>query len=84
MLILLMAWYHYPLSTWLADAGPTGVHGGGIFGQHGACIVDHRAQRQISRLPVPHPLYRAVWPLCLTRRVQLKRYPQRVAVSLFP
>ena len=84
ILIALMVWYQFPAG--LADAAVAGFRAACVSGQLGAGAVDHRAQCQVSGFSLRHPVYRAVWPLCLAGRVQLERRARewRLLYSLNP
>ena len=63
----------------LADPAVAGFRGHRVHGQPWDWRVDHGAQRQISRFPLRHSVHRAVWPLCVSGRVQLQHRSGAVA-----
>ena len=50
----------------------------------GIGVVDHGAQRQISRFPLRHSVHCAAGPLCVSGWIQLEHHPGSVAAGLFP
>jgi hypothetical protein len=52
-------------------------------GQSRTWSLDHRAQREVSRLPLRHSFHRAIWLVHLPSRVQLICYTRRVALAVF-
>ena len=81
ILLALMAWYQFtPGWQILAVAR---VHRGRDHRQRRGRRVDHRAQRQVSRLSIRHPLYRATGPVRVAGRIQLCDRAGEVAPALF-
>jgi lipopolysaccharide transport system permease protein len=55
----------------------------GIFGERWTFPLDYSAQCKIPRFSLRHPLHRAAWSLCVTRRIQFERNSPEVAVAVF-
>ncbi len=69
ILVGMMAWYRF-LPGWQILV-PARLCPARLPRQHRPGAVDHRAQRQIPRFPLCHPVHRAVRALRLAGRVQL-------------
>ena len=67
MLAALMAWYAF-VPSW-RSAAAAGLRDPGRAGEPGSGPVHHRAECEIPRLPLHHPVHRAVRAVCLAGRL---------------
>ena len=71
-----------PVRAGLAGPVPAGLRLHRFRSEHRRRCLDHRAQREIPRLPLCDSLYRAAGPVRVPGRVQLEHHPGSMASPL--